>query len=71
MRILVVEDEKRVAADIAEAVNASGYVAEICGDGEEAWFKGGTEPYSAIVLDLGLPNLDGITILRRWREEGL
>jgi two-component system, OmpR family, response regulator len=71
MRILVVEDEKRVADDIAEAINASGYVAEVCGDGEEAWFKGGTEPYAAIVLDLGLPKVDGITILRRWRQEGM
>ena len=71
MRILVVEDEKRVADDIAGAINASGYVAEVCGDGEEAWFKGGTEPFAAVVLDLGLPNLDGITILRRWRQEGM
>ena len=71
MRILVVEDEKRVAADIADAINASGYVADVCGDGEEAWFKGGTEPYAAIILDLGLPKLDGITILRRWRQEGV
>ena len=71
MRILIVEDEARIASDIAEAVNGGGYVAEICGDGEEAWFRGGTETYSAIVLDLGLPGIDGLTILKRWRMEGV
>jgi two-component system, OmpR family, response regulator len=71
MRILVVEDEPRVAADIAGVINASGYLADVCGDGAQAWFKGGTEHYAAIILDLGLPNVDGLTILRRWREEGV
>lgn len=71
MRILIVEDEARIAADIAEAVTAAGYVAEVVGDGEEAWFTGGTETYAAIVLDLGLPGIDGLTILRRWRQEGV
>jgi DNA-binding response OmpR family regulator len=71
MRILIVEDEQRVAEDIAGAVKASGYVPELCHDGEEAWFRGGTETYAAIVLDLGLPKLDGVTVLRRWRQEGV
>lgn len=71
MRILVVEDEARIAADIAEAINSSGFIAEISADGEEAWFRGGTENYAAIVLDLGLPKLDGITVLKRWRQEGV
>jgi two-component system OmpR family response regulator len=71
MRILVVEDEARIAADIAEAINSSGFVAELSADGEEAWFRGGTENYAAIVLDLGLPKLDGITVLKRWRQEGV
>ena len=71
MRILVVEDEARIAADIAEAINSSGFIAEIAADGEEAWFRGGTENYAAIVLDLGLPKLDGITVLKRWRQEGV
>lgn len=71
MRILVVEDEARIAADIAEAINSSGFVAELSADGEEAWFRGGTENYAAIVLDLGLPKLDGITVLKRWRQEGM
>ncbi len=71
MRVLIVEDEARIAADVAEAVNASGFVAEIVTDGEQAWFRGGTETYAAIILDLGLPKLDGLTVLKRWREEGV
>ena len=71
MRILIAEDEARIAADIAGAVNAAGYVAEVLSDGEEAWFRGSTETYAAIILDLGLPKLDGITVLKRWRQEGL
>ena len=71
MRILIVEDELRIATDIRDAVTAGGYLAEIASEGEDAWFRGGTGNYSAIILDLGLPNLDGLTILKRWRQEGL
>ena len=71
MRVLVVEDEARIANDVADAVNTGGYVAEVVSDGEEAWFLGGTEDYSAIILDLGLPKLDGLTLLKRWRQEGV
>ena len=71
MRILIVEDELRIATDIREALIAGGYVAEIASEGEDAWFRGGTGNYSVIILDLGLPNLDGLTILKRWRQEGL
>ena len=56
---------------MAEAVNSGGYVAETTADGEDAWFRGGTENYAAIILDLGLPHIDGITILKRWRQEGV
>ncbi|PPE32208.1 response regulator, partial [Escherichia coli] len=55
MRILVVEDEPRIAADIREGLERAGYVAEIVGDGEAAWFRAETETYDAMVLDLGLP----------------
>lgn len=71
MRVLIVEDEIRIAQDIREAVNGSGYVSEVVGDGDEAWFQGSTGNYAAIILDLGLPKLDGLTILKRWRQEGL
>ena len=70
MRILIVEDEARIAEDLADAVNSGGYVAEISTDGEDAWFRGDTESYDAAVLDLGLPRLDGLTVLKRWRGAG-
>lgn len=69
MRVLIAEDEQRVAAALAAAVSSQGYVADVVHDGEEAWFKGSTEEYGAIVLDLGLPKLDGLTVLKRWRAE--
>lgn len=71
MRVLVVEDEARVAAEVAAGLDSLGFLAEVIHDGEAAWERGGTEPYSAIVLDLGLPGIDGLTLLRRWREEGV
>jgi DNA-binding response OmpR family regulator len=71
MRILVVEDEAAIATELAQALTGAGYVPECLADGEEAWFRAGTEAYAAIVLDLGLPGLDGITILKRLRQEGI
>jgi two-component system OmpR family response regulator len=69
MRVLVVEDDKRIARDIAAPLDRAGYVVEIVKDGEEAWFRADTETYDAIVLDLGLPKLDGLSVLRRLRDE--
>jgi len=71
MRVLVVEDEKRIAAEIAAALTQSGYTVEIVGDGEEAWFRGETEAYDGIVLDLGLPLLDGISVVKNLRAAGV
>jgi DNA-binding response OmpR family regulator len=68
MRILLVEDDNRIARDLITALEASGYVVEHESDGEEAWFKGDTENYDAAILDLGLPGMDGLVILKRWRE---
>ena len=70
MRILIVEDEDKIAADLQRALDDAGYVTERSADGEDAWFRGDTEEYDAVVLDLGLPKLDGMTVLRRWREAG-
>lgn len=70
MRVLVVEDEPRIAADVSTALAADGYVAEIATDGQDAWFRGDTEDYDLVVLDLGLPRLDGLAILKRWRASG-
>ena len=68
MRVLVVEDDRRIAADIVRAVEAAGHVVEVARDGEEAWFLGDTEDYAAIILDLGLPGMDGLAVLKRWRQ---
>lgn len=67
MRVLLVEDDRRIAADVEAALKAAGYVVEVVRDGEEAWFRGDTEDYGAIVLDLGLPGMDGLAVLKRWR----
>jgi two-component system, OmpR family, response regulator len=71
MRVLVVEDEAPIAADIRRGLEANGYTVEHVADGESAWFQGGTEEFAAIILDLGLPRLDGLTVLKRWRSEGV
>lgn len=71
MRILIVEDEARIADLIADVLQSEGYIAEIARDGEDGWEKGGTESYSAAILDIGLPRMDGISVLRNWRKEGV
>ena len=70
MRILLVEDDFRIASDVTRALEAAGYVAETVRDGEEAWFRGDTEDYGAVILDLGLPKMDGLSVLKRWRANG-
>ena len=70
MRILVVEDEARIATDIGAALRDAGFAFDFATDGEDAWFKGDTEPYDLIILDLGLPQIDGLTVLKRWRTAG-
>ncbi|MEE8202469.1 MAG: response regulator transcription factor [Alphaproteobacteria bacterium] len=70
MRLLVVEDERALARQIAEALSDEGYAVDVAHDGEEGLYLGEVEPYDAVVLDLGLPAIDGLTVLRRWREAG-
>lgn len=70
MRVLLVEDDLRIAGDVTDTLTAAGYVVDHESDGEEAWFKGDTEDYGAVVLDLGLPGMDGLAILKKWRESG-
>ncbi|MEO6633980.1 MAG: response regulator transcription factor [Devosia sp.] len=70
MRILVAEDDDRISGALSAALSAAGFVAEIEADGENAWFRGDTEAFDAIILDLGLPTLDGLTVLKRWRKAG-
>lgn len=70
MKVLVVEDEAAIAEDLCNSLVKAGYLAEMAIDGEDGWWKGSTNEYDAVVLDLTLPKIDGLTILRRWREEG-
>lgn len=67
MRALLVEDDDDIADDVARALTSAGYLVERAADGENAWFLGDTEDFAVVVLDLGLPVLDGLSVLKRWR----
>ena len=71
MRVLLAEDETRLAERIKDALSAAGLVVDVAADGVEAQHLGSVEPYDAAILDLGLPRLDGLTVLERWREAGV
>jgi len=71
MRVLLVEDEARLSRQLTAALRDAGYLVDTAADGARADFLGHTEQYDAIVLDLGLPKVDGLTVLRRWRDSGL
>lgn len=70
MRTLVVEDSPDVAQHVADALTAAGFVVDHARDGEDAWFRGDTGEYDLVILDLGLPKLDGLSVLKRWRGAG-
>ena len=70
MRILVVEDETALSDQLARALTEGGYAVDCAADGERADFLVRTESYDAVLLDLGLPRVDGLTLLRGWREAG-
>ena len=70
MRILVVEDDRDLNRQLAAALMEANYTVDAAHDGEEGHFLGDTEPYDAIVLDLGLPAMDGVSVLKRWRADG-
>jgi two-component system, OmpR family, response regulator len=71
MRILVVEDEASLAKQLTSSIAEAGYAVDHAADGERADFLANTEQYDAMVLDLGLPKIDGLTLLRKWRDSGL
>ena len=70
MRILVVEDDRDLNRQLGEALKEAGYVVDAAFDGEQGHFLGDTEPYDCVVLDIGLPQMDGVTVLENWRREG-
>jgi len=70
MRVLVVEDSAALADQLRTALIEAGFAVDAAADGEEALFLGETEPYDSVVLDLGLPKLDGLSVLKRWRAAG-
>jgi len=70
MRVLIAEDDDRIAEILTTSLGKAGFGVERERDGEIAWYRGDTEAFDAVVLDLGLPQMDGITILKRWRSAG-
>jgi DNA-binding response OmpR family regulator len=70
MRILLVEDDARIARKVKAVLEDAGYAVDPVADGETAWFQGDTEEYDLTVLDLGLPKMDGLAVLKKWRGAG-
>ena len=70
MRVLIAEDEPRLAKQLRATLEGAGYAVDSAADGEDAHYLGQTENYDAVILDLGLPEMDGLTVLDRWRKEG-
>ena len=67
MRLLVVEDDATLQHQLVEALSANGYAVDVASDGREALFLGQEQEYDAVILDVGLPLMDGISVLRKWR----
>lgn len=70
MRILLVEDEDSIARRVERALAGAGYLVERASEGEDGWFRGDSESFDAVILDLGLPKMDGLQVLKRWRSDG-
>jgi two-component system OmpR family response regulator len=70
LRILIVEDEPTLGTQLKNTLEGAGYAVDLATDGEDGHYLGSTESYDAVILDLGLPEIDGLTVLDRWRKEG-
>jgi two-component system OmpR family response regulator len=70
MRLLLIEDDRRIGESLRAALGLAGFSVDHEVDGEEGWFKGDTADFDAVILDLGLPTIDGLTMLKRWRKAG-
>ena len=71
MRVLLVEDEAALAQPLKQTLTEAGYAVDWVDNGRDAWALGGTQTFDAVVLDLGLPQMDGLSVLKRWRSEGM
>src|ERR671921_370624 len=71
MRVLIVEDEPNLSRQLRATLEGAGYAVDHAANGEDGHYLGSTETYDAIILDLGLPEIDGLTVLDRWRKEGI
>jgi len=67
VRILIVEDNQEVARQIKGSLEQELFIVEVAHDGDQGWFPGDTEPYDAVILDIGLPRMDGLSVLKKWR----
>ena len=70
MRVLVVEDDEDLARQLKQMLKDAGYAVDLADNGEEGHYLGDTEPYDAVILDLGLPVIDGVSVLQKWRSDG-
>jgi two-component system OmpR family response regulator len=70
MRVLVVEDDKNLREQLSGALTDAGYTVDTADNGEDGQFLGETEPYDLVILDLGLPKIDGLSVLKSWRKDG-
>lgn len=70
MRILLIEDDPMIARDVSSYLDKSGYLVAHEKNGEDGWFAGDSEDFAAVILDLGLPGMDGLNVLKRWRAAG-
>ncbi len=71
MRVLLVEDEAALAQPLKQTLTEAGYAVDWVDNGRDAWALGGAQTFDAVVLDLGLPQMDGLSVLKRWRSEGM
>ena len=71
MRVLLVEDEAALAQPLKQTLTEAGYAVDWVDNGRDAWALGGSQTFDAVVLDLGLPQMDGLSVLKRWRSEGM
>ncbi|WP_085339659.1 response regulator transcription factor [Aquidulcibacter paucihalophilus] len=71
MRVLIIEDEPEIGSMLSRALDHAGFIPTLVSDGEAGWAQGDTEPFILAILDMNLPKLDGLSVLKRWRADGV